>query len=147
MNAPNDLIPVNGWLMELPGLTSPHFHKLQGLAKKTGQMTVIDGGTNQSFNFSDGIAECGAITISRSRDGSADDKAFAQFINDVIASGKKINGTFVQYRFGKQVLKILFTGLLMNDYKMTDFDTHGKGDSAKSDQTYVAAVDDWEETY
>jgi len=147
MSTPNDLIPVNGWVMELPGLTSPQFHKLQGLSKKTGVMTTIDGGTNRQFSFSDGILECGPITIVRTRDGSADDKAFAAYVADVVASGKKINGTFVQFRHGKQVLKVLFTGLLMNDYKLSDFDTLSKGDGSKSDQTYVAQVDNWEETY
>ena len=147
MSSPSDLIPVNGWTMELPGLSSPQFHKLQGLSKKTGVMTVIDGGTNRAFNFSDGILECGPITFTRTRDGSSDDKAFAQFIADAIKSGKKVNGTFVQYRHGKQSLKILFTGMLMNDYKLSDFDTASKGDGAKSDQTYVAQVDNWEETY
>jgi len=144
---PNDLIPINGWVMELPGLTSPHFHKLSGLSIKTGHMQIIDGGTNATFNFSDGIEECGPITMSRTRDGSAADKTFAQFVRDVISKGSKINGSFVQYRFGKQVMSILFTGLLMNDYKITDFDTSGKGESAKSDQTYTAQVDHWEDSY
>lgn len=144
---PNDLIPINGWVMELPGLTSPHFHKLSGLSVKTGHMTIIDGGTNATFNFSDGIEENGPITMTRTRDGSSVDKAFSQFIRDVVSKGSKINGSFVQYRFGKQVIKILFTGLLMSEYKLTDFDTSGKGDSAKSDQTYTAQVDHWEDTY
>ncbi|MFH0989836.1 MAG: hypothetical protein V1799_07460 [bacterium] len=142
---PNDLIPINGWVFELPGLTSPHFHKLSGIGVKTGTMTIIDGGTNMAFNFSDGIEENGAITMTRTRDNSAADGVFAKFVRDVIKTGVKVNGSFVQYRHGKQVLKILFTGLLMNDFKYNDFDTSGKGDGAKSDQTYVAQVDHWEE--
>ena len=85
----NDLIPQNGWVMELPGLASPHFHKLQGVSTKTGHMTIVDGGTNISYNFSDGIAENGAITLVRTRDGSPDDVAFANFVRDVQKNGKK----------------------------------------------------------
>ena len=147
MSAPNDLIPVYGWVLDLPGMSSPQFHKLQGLSKKTGVMTIIDGGTNTAFNFSDGIEENGPVTITRPRNGSADDKAFASFIASAIATGKKINGSMTQRRHGKVVLKILLTGLLMNDYKLTDFDTQSKGDGAKSDQTYIAHVDHWEEVY
>jgi hypothetical protein len=144
---PNDLMPNNGWIMELPGLTSPQFHKLQGLSTKTGVMTIVDGGSNQTYSFSDGIEENGPITIVRTRDGSGDDTTFANFVRNVRLSGKKVNGTFTQYRHGKVAMKVLFTGLLMNDYKVSDFDTAGKGDSAKSDQTYVAQVDHWEDAY
>lgn len=147
MSTPNDLIPQNGWVMELPGLSSPHFHKLQGVSTKTGHMTIVDGGSNIAYNFSDGIAENGAITLSRTRDGSPDDVVFANFVRDVQKNGKKVNGAFTQYRFGKPVMKILFNGLLMEDYKLSDFDTSAKGDGAKSDQTYVAAVDHWEDAY
>jgi hypothetical protein len=145
--AQNDLIPVNGWtITSLPGLVSPAFHKLQGLSKKTGIMTTIDAGTNRQLNFSDGIEECGPITLLRTRDGSPDDAAFAAFFDNTL-TGKKVNGVFTQYRHGKEVLKIAFTGLVFGDYSLTDFDTNQKGDSAKSDQKYQAHVDHWEETY
>ncbi len=144
---PIDLIPQNGWLMDLPGLVSPAIHKLQGVSTKTGVMTVIDGGSNVQYSFSDGVEENGPITISRTRDGGPDDAVFANFVRAVQKTGKKVNGSFTQYRFGKVVMKILFNGLLMNDYKLSDFDTNAKGDGAKSDQTYVATVDHWEDAY
>ena len=141
----NDLIPVNGWTVSIAGLVSPAFHKLQGLSKKSGVMTTIDAGTNQALNFSDGIEECGPVTLIRTRDGSADDKAFGQLINGAIQKGSKLNGSMTQYRFGKQVMKILFIGMLASEYSLSDFDTNGKGDGAKSDQKLVAQVDHWEE--
>jgi len=140
----NDLYPVNGWLMELPGLTSPAFHKLQGLSKKTGLMTTVDGGTNVQLSFSDGIVEHGPVTLVRTRDGSANDNAFAAFFAEAV-KGKKLNGVMTQKRNGVQIMKIMFTGCLFNEYSLTDFDTNGKGDSAKSDQKAVAQVEGWEE--
>jgi hypothetical protein len=142
----NDLIPVNGWTLSLPGLVAPAFHKLQGMSKKTGVMTTVDAGTNQQLNFSDGIEECGQVTMIRTRDGSADDKTFAGFFDDTLA-GKKVNGVLTQHRHGKQVLSIAFTGMIFPEYSLTDFDTNAKGDSAKSDQKIQAHVDHWEETY
>lgn len=143
---PTDVIPVNGWIFEFDGgdLVSPNFTELSGLNKKTGTIEVVDGGTNRKFYFSDGIIDYGGITIKRTRDGSADDKKFAKFIDDVFANGTKRSGTMVQRRHGVEVLRIIFKGLLMNDYALTDFNTHG---SEKSDQTYQCKADYWEEQY
>lgn len=145
-----DVIPVNGWLMSLDpinvksgmiSLISPHFHKVSGLSKKTGSMEVVDGGTNAKIHFSDGIREHGDVTISRSRDGTVDDQAFSRFIDTCFESGGKVSGTMTQYRYGRQVMEIRFTGLLFNEYNLADFDTQG---SDKSDQSYTAKCDKWE---
>lgn len=140
-----DVIPQNGWIMEVgTGLVSPHFHKLTGLNRKTGTVEVVDGGTNRKFFFSDGIIEHDKISVTRSRDGSAADRVFAQWIRDVFANGGKKNGQMVQFRHGREILRINFQGMLFNDYTLADFDTHG---SDKSDQTYQCACDWWEEEY
>jgi hypothetical protein len=143
-----EVLPTNGWLMDIDAgdhnLRSPHFHKVTGMSRKTGTLEVVDGGTNYKMYFTDGILDHGNVTIVRSRDGSADDQAFAEFIRDCFATGKKRSGSLIQYRFGKQVLEIRFKGLLCHEYALTDFDTAG---SDKSDQTYTCAADWWEDTH
>ena len=135
---PVDAIPANGFIMELPGLTSPHIEKVSGISKETGTIEQIDGGTNRTFYFSDGILKHGELTFSRPRDGSADDAAFAAFFDQMVASGKKFNGTLLQYRFSQIVLKIQFQGLLCFKFALTDMEL---GTSNKAEQTYQAKVD------
>jgi hypothetical protein len=144
---PVDAIPVNGWVLILEPLASerrlnsPHFHKLEGLSRKTGKLEVVDGGTNVKYHFSDGIMEAGDINIKRTRDGSPDDATFDSYINAVFTSGRKRNGRMEQYRFGRHVLTVRFTGLLLHEFELANFDTHG---SDKSDQTYKCTCDWWE---
>lgn len=138
---PIDSVPVNGWIMELPGMANPHITKVQGLNRKTGVMEVVDGGSNRKFFFSDGVLEHGPLTIMRTRDGSPEDAAFSNFFDSIIGTGAKIDGTLIQFRHGNQVLKIQFTGLLMNEQSLTDMDVDGG--NAKSEMTAVAQCDLW----
>lgn len=142
----DDIIPTNGWLMDINGgvLVSPHITKVTGLNKKTGVIEIVDGGTNRKLSFSDGISDYGKIGLHRDRDGSPADAAFAKFIDDCIANGKKVAGTLVQYRFAKLVMQIDFKGLLMHDFKLGDLNTKG---TDPHEQSYDAPVDQWVETY
>lgn len=140
-----DVIPVNGWIMELgEGLNSPHIHQVTGLNKKTGTIEVIDGGTNRKFFFSDGILEHAPLNIVRSRDGSEADAVFSSFFDDVVANGRKLDGQLIQFRNGQEIYHINFVGVLMNEYSVADLDTHG---TDKADQTYVAQADWWQEEF
>lgn len=144
-NFPVEAIPVNGWVMEMPGMSSPHIEKVGGLGgAKTGTTKVVDGGTNRTFNFSDGILEHTPLTLERTRDGTADDKAFSQFFRDVVATGRKIDVTFLQFRHSKPVYKAKVFGLLLNETSKTDFDTEG---TEKSKMMYTGQVDFVEEFY
>ncbi len=134
---PIDAVPNNGWVMELPGMTSPHITKVSGISKHTGQLSVVDGGSNREFHFSDGIIKHTPITITRIRDNSPEDKKFAKFFEDAV-NGGKITGTLIQTRNGKPCCKIKFQGLLMNDLKLHDFDVHG---SDPATMEYVAQCD------
>lgn len=143
---PTDLIPVNGWMFELPGMTNPHITKVQGFNRKTGVMEIVDGGSNRKFFFSDGTLEHGPLTIMRTRDGSPEDAIFANFFDQVVETGAKIDGgVLLQFRHGVQVLKINFTGLLMNDFSLTDMDVNGG--TTQSEMTYVAQCDFWQAEY
>lgn len=139
---PIDLIPVNGWIFEIPGVTNPHITKVQGLSRKTGVMEIVDGGSNRKYFFSDGVLEHGPLTIMRTRDGSPADAAYYKIFEDVVAQGVKVDGgSLIQYRHGVQVLEIQFEGLLMNDFALTDFDVNGG--NAHSEMTFVAQCDFW----
>lgn len=136
-----DIIPVNGWIIEIDGLSAPHFHKLAGLSKKTGTLEVVDGGTNRKYFFSDGVQEHGSLTFTRTRDKSPDDAAFIAFQNEYWATGAKLDGQLIQFRFGTEILRINFQGLGFNEMALTDFDTMG---SDKSDIIGNATCDWWE---
>jgi len=139
---PTDAIPVNGWVMELPGMVNPHITKLQGLNRKTGSIEVIDGGSNRKFFFSDGVLEHGPLTIMRTRDGTDEDIKFSAFFDAARKKGTKIDGTLLQFRHCNQVMKIKFTGLLLNEESLTDFDVDGG--TTKSEMTIIAQCDFWE---
>src|SRR5205823_13673857 len=94
-------------------------------------------GTNRKFFFSDGIVEHGPITITRTRDNSPEDAAFAKFFEDA-AKGGKIDGTLIQTRNGKPCCKIKFQGLLMNELGLADMDVMG---SDPATMEYTAQVD------
>ncbi|HAA56814.1 MAG TPA: hypothetical protein DCE42_18755 [Myxococcales bacterium] len=141
---PQDAIPNNGWVMELPGLTSPHIEKVSGISKETGELEMVDGGTNRTFYFSDGVLKHGDLTISRTRDGSNDDQVFGDFFEKMVGTGKKYNGTLIQYRFGQVVTKIKFQGLLMRKFSLSDMNIN---ESNKSEQTYECKVDFTKITY
>lgn len=135
---PKDVIPANGFIIEMPGLTSPHIDEVSGMGYGTGSTEQVDGGTNRAFFFSDGIYRAKQLTFSRPRDGSPDDAAFAKFFDDMVASGRKFNGTLIQYRFSEIVMKVKFQGLLCNDFTLTDMKTDS---TDKAKQQYQAMVD------
>lgn len=140
-----NLIPANGWIVEIPGLDTPHFHRLEGLSRKTGVMMVVDGATKKKQYFSDEVVEYGPITLVRSRDNSPADKQLTDWVKDAFANGTKRNGSFVQYARGQEVLRILFTDLFVSENSYATFDNFATGDNARSDVTIVCQVGHWEE--
>ena len=141
---PVDAIPINGWVMEIPGLTNPHITKVTNINRKTGVISVVDGGTNRKFHFSDGILEHEALGLVRVRDGTADDKAFSQLFQNVVETGQKIDGTLRQFRHGRVVLKLRFMGMLCAEEKFPDMDVES-GDKAVT--TITAQLDFLEVLY
>jgi hypothetical protein len=139
------LIPNNGWIVDIDGLDTPHFHKLQGLSRKTGIMKIVDGATRKKFIFNDEVVDYGPITLVRARDNSAADKQITDWVKVAFKDGEKRNGSFVQYHRGQEVLRILFTGLTVSENTYGDFDTMASGDGARSDITVVCEVEHWEE--
>lgn len=145
---PTDAVPQNGWVLELPGMDSPHFSKLSGLKQSVDTTKIVDGGTNREFYFSAGILKVEPVTMMRARDGgssgSVHDRKFRNFFEVAASTGAKFNGTMIQYRFGQPVLQIQFLGMLVHEFSDGDFDTESND---KSMQTAVATVDFMEVKY
>jgi len=139
------LVPNNGWIVEIPGLETPHFHKLQGLNRKTGVMTIVDGATRKRYKFNDEVVDYGQITLVRAKDNSPADTQLADWVKAAFRDGEKRNGSFIQYHRGKEVLRILFTDLMVSENSYNDFDTMATGDGARSDMTVICEVGHWEE--
>lgn len=140
---PIALYTVNGWTLELPGLVSPHFETLSGLSKKTGTMTIVDGGTNVKFKFSDQIKDFGQITLGRTDDGSIDDLTIRSLIEESIENGTKYTGALVKRHYGVEVFRIAFEGLGFVEQNWPDLDVNATEDSAKLKIDIVANVDTW----
>lgn len=133
---------VNGWYFMLPGLTSPHFETLAGLNKKTGSVSIVDGGSNITYKFSDQIKDFGQITLSRTKDGSLNDKALNVLADASMELGTKYAGVLVKEHFGREVYRIAFEGLCFIEHNRPDYQTSG---TEKETIQYVATVDTWVE--
>lgn len=139
---PNTAYVVNGWYFELPGLISPHFETLSGLNKKTGTVEIVDGGTNVKYKFASQIIDFGQITLSRTRDGSIDDRALNLLVDSSIRIGSKFAGVLVKLHFGVEVFRIAFEGLRFAELNHPDYNTLGED---KLLMQYMATVDGWVE--
>jgi hypothetical protein len=70
-----------------------------------------------------------------------DDLAIEDFLQDVIDSGKKLNGEILKYHFGSPLFRFQFTGMLFFN------ETHPtltKAQTGPYNVTYQASVDYWE---
>lgn len=139
---PTDQYVANGWYLDLPGLVSPHFETLEGLSRKTGTVDIVDAGTNIRFKFSDQIIDFGAITLTRTRDGSSDDTALNALVTASLRNGVKYAGALVYLHHGVEVFRIIFDGLLFNEDNLPSFDINS---GEKFRTTYQATVDEWVE--
>lgn len=137
---PTALYVTNGWYLELPGLVSPKFETLSGLKKSTGQVEIVDAGTNIKYKFSGQILDFGQITLSRTMDGSTDDIAMQFLVQNAMSSGLKIAGVLVKRHFNNIVFSIAFDGLLFIDETYPDFDINAE---EKLMVQYTATVDTW----
>lgn len=137
---PNAAFVTNGWYFELPGLVSPHFEQISGISKKTGNVQIVDAGSNIKYNFSSQILDFGQISLSRTRDGSSDDRVMAGLVEASIATGAKFAGVMVKLHFGKEVYRIAFTGLKFMEENRPEYNTSSE---EKELVQYTATVDTW----
>lgn len=137
---PTGAFVTNGWYLELPGLVSPHFETLSGIARRTNSVEVVDAGTNIAYNFSAQIMRFGQITLTRTLDGSSDDRAMDALVASCMQGGLKSAGTLIKRHFGRIVFSIAFDGLLFTEEVHPDYNTVGED---KLLMSYTAMVDSW----
>lgn len=136
---PSDLVVVNGWYLDIPGLVSPHFEQLSGIEKGSGNVKIVDGGTNKEYSFSDQIRRLGEISCGRTFDGSTNDIVLDQLVEEGIR-GNKIFGRLVKLHKGKEIFQIGFEGWKFFRKAIPTLDVNS---GEKFMVQYQATVDDW----
>lgn len=135
---PQDLFVANGWYLELPGLVSPHFETLGGLQKTSGNVDIVDAGTNNKYKFTSQIVDYGELSLTRTMDGSSDDTALRALVNLCIETGLKINGVLIKMHHRNEVFRLAFEGWRFSGMTFPDFDVNSE---EKFQINYTATVD------
>lgn len=137
---PTDLFVTNGWYFELPGLVSPHFETLEGLQKTSQNVEIVDAGTNRKYKFPGQIMDFGEMTMTRTFQGTPDDKALEAMVDAMIKTGLKVNGTLVKLHHGQEVFRVLLEGFRFAGKTWPSFDVNAE---EKFLVSYTASCDDW----
>ncbi len=141
-NRPTALFTNNNWYFEIQGLVSPHFHSLEGISKTSGEVSVVDGGTNIRHKFSSQIKDFGDITLTRAYDGSVDDLAMLALENASMDTCQRFDGSLVKMHCGKEVFRIVFLGLRIKEVGHPSLSTEG---TERYDVRYTCSVSEWRE--
>jgi hypothetical protein len=139
-NRPTALYTNNNWYFEIPGLVSPHFHTLEGISKTSGEVTIVDGGTNIRHKFSNQLKDFGDITLTRAYDGSIDDIAIQALSRLSFDTCQRFDGNLVKMHCGKEVFRILFLGARVKEEIHPTLSTEG---TDKYDVRYVLSISEW----
>ncbi|WP_437896313.1 phage tail protein [Sorangium sp. So ce124] len=134
------------FVVEIEGIESPGVTKVTGLSD--GEVDAIDqpdGGSNIIHKISSGIIKHGDITIERNMDGTAADKAFKDWFQEMfkidgtgLGSKLRRNGSVVKKQFGAEVMRFAFEGAWIKSSKFTDLDASASG---LMKQTIVLAIE------
>lgn len=139
---PTDLYTNNHWYFEIQGLISPHFHTLEGIEKKSGEVSIVDGTTNIKHKFSSQLKDFGDINLTRSKDGSVDDKTMQVLANKCMDEGFRFDGNLIKMHNGQEVFRILFLGCRIKNIAHPSLKTDGED---KYDIKYSMSVSEWVE--
>ena len=139
---PTDALTANHFEFEVPGLISPHFHKLEGISQKSGEVFIVDGSTNIKHKFSSQLKDFGDITLTRTLDGSVDDISMRLLVKQCMDNGFRFDGNLVKKHNGKEAFRILFLGLRIKEVQYPSLDTSSE---ERFDVKYVCSVSEWDE--
>lgn len=139
---PVDLYTNNHWYFEIPGLISPHFHTLEGIEQKSGEVFIVDGSTNIKHKFSSQLKEYNDITLTRAMDGSVDDQTMKVLTQQCMNNGFRFDGNLVKMHNGVEVFRILFLGLRIKNVAHPSLKTDGE---ERYDIKYTCSVSEWVE--
>ena len=139
---PTDLYTNNHWYFEIPGLISPHFHTLEGIEQKSGEVFIVDGSTNIKHKFSSQLKEYNDIVLTRGMDGSVDDETMKVLNKKCMNEGFRFDGNLVKMHNGQEVFRILFLGCRIKNYAHPSLKTDGE---ERYDNKYTLSVSEWVE--
>lgn len=140
---PQDLYVVNGWYLNIPIpgiLSNAIFETLEGLGKTSGNVDIVDAGTNRKYKFSTQITEYTDMTLTRTYQGNAVDRALEALVTTMIENGVKLPVTAVKMHNGQEVLTYVFEGFRFNSANYPTFDVNGE---EKFTVSYGATCDAW----
>lgn len=138
---PNDLYVTNGWYLELPGLIAPHFETLEGIGRASNSVEIVDGGTNLKHRFASQIMDFTEMTITRTYQGSADDRLLYQIADDMILRGLRLDVLAVKLHHQQEAFRILFSSFRITSQNLPTFDTASE---EKFTVSYGATCSGWE---
>ena len=144
MQKPQDALVVNGWYLNLPvpGILSEGlFETLEGMGKSSGNVEMVDAGSNHVYNFTDQLTRYDEMTLTRTYQGNATDRAMEALVSTMIETGLKLPATAVKMHHGQEVFTIVFEGFCFTAVKMPTLDVAG---SDKFTVSYTAMCDGWE---
>lgn len=144
MQKPQDALVVNGWYLNLPvpGILSEGlFETLEGMGKSSGNVEMVDAGSNHVYNFTDQLTRYDEMTLTRTYQGNATDRAMEALVSTMIETGLKLPATAVKMHHGNEVFTIVFEGFRFTAVKMPTLDVAG---SDKFTVSYTAMCDGWE---
>lgn len=139
---PTDLYTANHWYFEVAGLISPHFHTLEGVEQKSGEVFIVDGSTNIKHKFSSQLKDYGDVTLTRAMDGSVDDQTMRVLVQKCMNEGFRFDGNLVKMHNGREVFRILFLGCRIKNYAHPSLKTDSE---ERYDVKYILSVSEWVE--
>lgn len=138
---PKDLYVQNGWYLEFPGLISPHFETLEGLGRTSNTVQIVDGGTNKIHKFGTQIIDFTDMTLTRSFQGTPEDKLLYGIADDMILRGLRLPVMAVKLHHQQEVFRILFQDFKFNAQNFPNFDVNSE---EKFSVSYAASCSDWD---
>lgn len=137
---PVDALTANHFYFEVPGLVSPHFQKIEGISKKSGEVFIVDGSTNTKHKFSSQLKECGDITLTRVYDGTVDDYTMKALTEQCLNEGFRFDGNLVKLHNGQEAFRIIFLGLRIKEVQHPNLDTASE---ERYEVKYICSVSDF----
>ena len=141
---PQDVYVANGWYLNIPvpGIMSDAiFETLEGMQKQSGTVETVDAGTNRKYKFSTQLTDYGEMTLTRSYQGDATDRALEVLVNQMIENGLKSPVQAVKMHNGKEVFTIVFEGFRFLSANYPTFDIASE---EKFTVSYGATCDGWD---
>jgi len=139
---PQDLYTTNHFYIDMVGLVSPHFHTVEGIEQKSGEVSIVDGTTNIKHKFSSQLKEYSDITLTRAMDGTIDDTTLKALVQQCMNNGFRFDANLVKMHNGQEVFRILMLGVRIKNYTYPTFNTEAE---ERLDMKYVLSVSEWVE--